>query len=254
MCCCASANDGESAANGWSKEDKFNWTLGGAVGFVTAWGFAQWDYGSRSPHAQNEGWFGSQTKEGGADKFGHLHLSYTLANGLPLLYESWGYTRESAAKRGLWASLIVMNYMEFGDSFSDYGFAYEDMTMNVVGAYAGYWLRDHAYWNERVSLRVEYVPDTLDVDFFTDYQRTKYLIAVRADTLFKHRSTRWFDVQLGYFARGYQAQLDPRREWFVGIGVNLRTAAEHFGFTKTAHALRYWQPPGISLQKQQRLD
>jgi uncharacterized protein YfiM (DUF2279 family) len=235
-------------ANSWSKETKFKLAVTGSMAFVTGWGFAKWDYGSRSPHARNEGWFGAATKEGGADKFGHLHLSFALANGLPALYESWGFDADSAAKRGLWSSLLIMNYMEFGDSFSDYGFAYEDLLMNVAGATAGYWLRQHPRWDERLAIRVEYVPDSLNVDFFTDYERTKYLVALRGDTLIPHRYGKWFDLQVGYLARGYTTQLDPHREWFVGIGINLRTGAEHFGMRKTGYAFRYWQPPGTSLK------
>jgi len=58
-------------ANKWShltKEDKLLYTNLGGVLAITVWGVANWDYGERSAHADSEGWFGANTKTGGADK------------------------------------------------------------------------------------------------------------------------------------------------------------------------------------------
>jgi hypothetical protein len=238
----------------WSKETKSWLLLGGSAAFVTGWGVAKWNYGGRSPYARNEGWFGAHTKEGGADKLGHLHLSYAFANGMPAWYESWGFDADSAAKRAFWSTLSVMTYMELGDSFSDYGFSYEDAALNVVGVGAGYWLQRHRYWQDRIALRVEYLPSSLSADFFTDYERTKYVFALRADTLSNRSNARWLDLQMGYLARGYSTGVNTRREWFVGIGLNLQTLAEQFGLKKTGRVLHYWQPPGLSLQQRNQLE
>jgi hypothetical protein len=42
----------------------------GAFAAITARGVMSWDYFEHNPHAQSEGWFSSDTKEGGADKQG----------------------------------------------------------------------------------------------------------------------------------------------------------------------------------------
>ena len=57
------------------------------VGVITAWGIIQWDYFSQTPHAKSEGWFANDTKEGGADKLGHMYISYLGTHGFSYLYE-----------------------------------------------------------------------------------------------------------------------------------------------------------------------
>ena len=54
--------------------------VGAAV--VTAWGVAFWDYFTNTPVMGNEGWFGKDTKYGGADKFGHYILYLFVVNGI----------------------------------------------------------------------------------------------------------------------------------------------------------------------------
>lgn len=140
----------------WSKEEKYNMSLAGAMVFVTGWGISNWDYGERSPHAQREGWFGENANEGGADKVGHLHFSYTLGSALSPLYRYWGFSADEASRRACLSSMVIMEYMEIGDSFSNYGFSYEDFIMSLLGANAAYYLDHHSYWDERFAIRVEY--------------------------------------------------------------------------------------------------
>jgi hypothetical protein len=107
-------------------------TLYGA-GAITVWGVANWDYFSRKPHAKSEGWFGQNTKEGGADKPGHVFTTYATAQGLSSLYEHWCFTPKDAALYGSLSAVAIFGYMELGDSFSDYGFSYEDFIANALG-------------------------------------------------------------------------------------------------------------------------
>lgn len=231
------------------KDRRYHLLLLGSTAAITVWGVLNWDYGSRTPHTGSEGWFGLDTKHGGADKVGHFYSSYVLANALPTLYRSWGFSDHQAAVRGLWSSLLINGYMEVGDSFSDYGFSGEDLTANAAGSLAGYWLDRHPWWDERVTLKVEYLPSPDRPDFFTDYEHMKFLAAMRLDTFTgtEHSRLRFLELQAGYFTRGFDDADDPpRRYWFVGLGLNFTALARALGWHRTGAALRYWQPPDSS--------
>lgn len=227
--------------------------LAGAA-LVGAWGLLQWDYGERSFHTRGEGWFGPDTPEGGADKLGHLYTGYLLARGTAALYRRWGMAPERAALEGALSSLAVTTAMELGDGFSPYGFAPEDMVMNLAGAAAGYALARHPAWRERVDLRVEYRFNRQVHDITTDYSHARYLVAFKPAGFAALDATplRWLELQAGYFARGYDDPLAPdRRTAFVAVGLNLPLLARAAGLERTAAVLQFWQPPDSSLRHEE---
>ncbi|HEX5669913.1 MAG TPA: DUF2279 domain-containing protein, partial [Sulfuricurvum sp.] len=87
------------AENSENKHDILYSNLIGAA-LITAWGATFWDYGKSSPHTTSEGWFGENTKYGGADKIGHLYASYVLGTGLCELYKNFGYDEKHAITYG----------------------------------------------------------------------------------------------------------------------------------------------------------
>lgn len=260
LSCVAPARDTETDAQRDVYRDaqrKYHRLLAGATLGITAWGVVNWDYGARRPNSTSEGWFGRDTDSGGADKAGHFYSSYVMANALPSLYRDWGFSDAEASRRGLYSSLIINGVMEVGDSFSDYGFSWEDMVANGAGALAGYWLDRHPWWDERLTFRVEYLPRFDRSDIITDYENMKHLAALRLDTLFGQNQSLWryLDVQAGYYTRGYEDALDvPRRYGYIGIGINLGSIAQRAGWRRTASFLRYWQPPDSSLQRRHTPD
>lgn len=260
LCCPVAAQDidGDEPPVAYpDAERKYHRLLLGATLGITAWGVVNWDYGDRTPNSTSEGWFEYDTDSGGADKAGHFYTSYVMANALPSLYRDWGFSHDQASRRGLYSSLIINGVMEIGDSFSEYGFSWEDMVANSAGALAGYWLDRHPWWDERLTFRVEYLPRFDRFDILTDYENMKYLAALRLDTLFGQRQPVWryLDVQVGYYTRGYEEPLDvPVRYGYVGLGINLSAVAERFGWRRSASFLRYWQPPETSLQERWSAD
>lgn len=260
MCCPAAAQEADVSTSPDAYPDaerKYHRLLLGATLGITAWGAINWDYGDRTPNSTSEGWFEYHTDSGGADKAGHFYTSYVMANALPSLYRDWGFSHDQASRRGLYSSLVINGVMEVGDSFSEYGFSWEDMVANNVGALAGYWLDRHPWWGERLTFRVEYLPRFDRFDILTDYENMKYMAALRLDSLFGQRQRIWryADVQLGYYTRGYEEPQDmPRRYGYVGLGINLSAVAERFGWRRSASFLRYWQPPEASLQERWSAD
>jgi uncharacterized protein YfiM (DUF2279 family) len=202
------------------------------AGGILLWGTFNWDYFNASPRADNEGWFSHSTKEGGADKLGHVYMTHLASRAFREIYSHWGYTEARAGELGVLSSLGVMTLMEAGDSFtSEFGFSYEDMLMNLAGAGFSYLLVRYPELDRKIDLRIEYKPvfdSDFEPDIFTDYERLKYLLAVKAEG-FAGIESPWLkalELHLGYYARNYddyrQARPDRRkRSLYVGLGLNV---------------------------------
>lgn len=237
-----------------SPEDRnrraMNVTLAGA-GVITVWGVANWDYFSRRPQAKSEGWFGQNTDEGGVDKLGHVYSTYLAAQGISSLMERrWHFTPEDAAWYGSLSSLAIMGFMEVGDSFSDFGFSYEDFVANALGGMASYYRYRYPGLARKVDFRWEigFAPGKVDVT--TDYENSKYLVALKLNGFesFQQTILKHVELHAGYFTRGYSAADEPdKRNLYMGIGLNLTDFFRRRGHRNIATFLNYYQPPGTYL-------
>ena len=85
-------------------------------------------------HFTNEGWFGANTYAGGADKAAHF-VDYTiLSKELAYGYERLGYSRTTSLWIGFGVATLAGLANEFGDGFNKYGFSFQDLTMDTLGA------------------------------------------------------------------------------------------------------------------------
>lgn len=250
--------NGSSASDSWydslEKEDKVLYTNIAAGAGIIGWGIKYWDYGDRKPHMKSEGWFGADTKEGGADKLGHFYTNYVVTHGLAALYENWGYSKEKAARLGAFSSFGLFTLMEAGDSFSPYGMSYEDITMNLLGSIVGYYWYKYPKLQEKVDFRVEYDP-TLEGgggrDISTNYHKMKHLMAIKAEgfDLFQNNDTlKYLELHIGHYSRGYQDQTLPNKHHgYVGIGINLsKLLRKPFG--RCSKIFNYYQVPGTYIK------
>jgi len=220
------------------------------AGLVAVWGTAFWDYFSTKPIAKNEGWFGKDTKYGGADKFGHMYSTYLWSLGFSSLYEYWGINKDEALLYAPLTSWTFQALMEIGDSFSaSEGFSYEDLIMNTVGA-AFYYVREkYPSVKSKLDFRLEYVPDfNSNADFFTQYNAMKYLMALKFSGFKSMKETplKYFEFQVGYYTRGYQDHNnyeDKERVIYAGIGINTSEILKALGWIKTSKIFNYYQLP-----------
>lgn len=223
------------------------WALNIGTGlFITTWGVLFWDYGQNSPRIGHERWFQNDTKEGGADKLAHAYTNYALVHGFAYLYESWGYHPDKAALYGALSSFGGMAFMEVGDSFSDFGFSYEDLIMNTIGSGLGYLTCKYPQISRKVDFRIEYVPNLQNSDIFTDYSHQKFLMAVKLDGFdwIRNRALKYLDLHFGYFARGYSEQkADKNRTLYVGVGVNLSKLFDRLSYPRISRFLNFYQVP-----------
>lgn len=219
------------------------------IGLISAWGIYKWDYFSTPPKVDYEGWFGNGTDEGGADKLGHLYASYAGTRGLAHLYENWRFEQNEAALYGALSSWTIMGFMEFGDSFSEYGFSAEDLLFNTLGSALGYVFYKDANLASKIDLRWEYGIHPSGGEIFTDYDNTKVLLALKLNGfettrrgLLKH-----VELHLGYYTRGFDDEPDRERNLYIGIGLNLTDLLRRHDYPKTATVLNYLQLPGTYL-------
>jgi len=202
----------------------------GIMGGVLVHGFINWDYGKDSWHTKNEGWFGRTTKYGGMDKLGHFWSSYSGSHLLAYIYRKWGYADTDANLYGALSTFGIQSFMEVADGISGHGFSYEDAVANTVGVAAGFIWGKYPRLAEKVDFRMEYRPkfNSKDLDPFTNYERQRYLIAVKADG-FKAVTNpilKYGELHVGYYAHGYDdydswdPDDDRKRTVFVGLGFN----------------------------------
>ena len=234
-----------------SREQKVASVNLGMVSLITVWGVLNWDYFQNAPVATSEGWFGRDTSEGGADKLGHAYTSYAMTHGFADLYREWGFNGKEAVLYGSLSALGTQTFMEFGDSFSRYGFSYEDFIANTVGTAAGYLSWHYPELGRKVDFRVEYIPTLDSLDVFTAYEEYKYVVALKLNGFERLRDTPlgYLELQVGYFARNYddQAPFNDERNLYVGVGLNVSHVLRKLGFGKTASFFNYYQLPYTNL-------
>ncbi len=219
---------------------------------ILLWGFTQWGYGDEDFHTDDEGWFGKETSNGGADKLGHFYTNYLITRILSPIYEDWGYTNEDAALYASLSSILFSGIlMEVGDGFSEHGFSNEDLIVDILGAGAGYLLATQPSLAKKIDFRVEYNPflDSENVtDFTTDYERMKHLIAIKAEGFeaFEDNTMKYLELHIGYYTRNFNHNTNPieerERHIYVGVGLNLsKLLRPHIGgYSKI---FNYYQVP-----------
>jgi len=88
----------------------------------------------RDFHITHEGFFGRDTYAGGADKAGHFTDSAIAAKELAIAYDRLGFSPGTSRLLGFGVSALGGLLIEFGDGTTFYGFSFEDLTMDVLGA------------------------------------------------------------------------------------------------------------------------
>jgi uncharacterized protein YfiM (DUF2279 family) len=212
---------------------------------ITTWGILNWDYFKNDPQKQDEGWFSDNTKDGGHDKLGHFYFTYALSHALAAIYENSGYTPRQGALLGSLSSLGMSSWMEIGDTFSSYGFSYEDFIMNLIGSMTGYLFYSYPYIAKKIDIRLEYLPKFNTLDFSTDYDNQKFLMALKFDG-FEFAQKNYFkylELHLGYSTKGYPDKKNRERNIYMGIGINFSSLFKQAGMPKISKAFNYIQIP-----------
>jgi len=94
-------------------------------------------YGTNSWHFTNEGWFGYTTYAGGADKVSHFIVSSGVSRLLYDVYTQNGQPENQSFAVALAVSLTAGIFVETGDAITVYGWSWQDLTADFLGASSG---------------------------------------------------------------------------------------------------------------------
>jgi len=199
------------------------------VGYLTWWH----DDTNGKFHTVDEGWFGEETYTGGADKASHITFAYMVTLGFQSAYRALGKTPAQSRALAFGLTTAAGLIEEVGDGFSKYGFSWQDVAANTLGAglataVDAYGLRD------TVVLRFGNVPNTIPPPccrypgFGGDYSNQIYT----ADLLMsgflprvgaKPGIARFFLAGMTYSSKGYRHSPPENRQRQLGfeIGLNL---------------------------------
>jgi uncharacterized protein YfiM (DUF2279 family) len=112
-------------------------TAGALVGgFLQGLG-APLQYGWVPFNTTNEGWFGRDTYVGGSDKVSHFIISSGVSRALYEAYTAQGHSKEQSFNLALATTFMAGSIVEIMDGVSVYGFSFQDLTVDALGAAAG---------------------------------------------------------------------------------------------------------------------
>jgi len=179
-------------------------------------------------HITKEGWFGQETYAGGADKSSHFFFSYVVSHELTEAYEALGHSPGTARLLGGGVTVAAGLLTELGDGLTKFGFAWEDLSADIVGAGAAATISRHG-WDDVFGLRMGYVkaqiPEVGDRTdgYGFDYSREIYSADVKLAGILKIRPTigRFLLVSLTYDSKGYRFSHVELRQRNVGVDLGL---------------------------------
>jgi len=200
--------------------------LGGSVGLVAANSLV--GYHDQSFHVANEGWFGPNTRDGGADKASHFADYYIVSKEMAFLYEKLGYSENAARWLGFGVAVTTGLANEISDGFTKYGFSWEDLAMDTFGAGTAA-LLSATRSEDLFGIRTSHVPsDTYTHDVYSADLKFSGLarrLGVNLGPL------RWLVFSVTYGTKGYRVNppIDHQRQVGFEIGLNLQQILNDVG-------------------------
>jgi hypothetical protein len=243
----------------------------GSAAAVGLYGKQKWwqdGFNSRLSTA-NEGWFGQNTYNGGADKLGHFFMNYAGTRLMNKAFVWAGNDPETSLAFAAWSTLGIFTAVEVLDGFSRrWHFSKEDALINAAGTGAALLFERNPALDRLFDIRLLYVPSRENGRQFSpfgDNSGQTYLLVTKAsgiDALRSHSVLRYFELAVGYRARGYTSEAGRlveagTRDVYVGVSLNVaellgQTVFRHSGGQSRAQAfgntaLEYLQIPGTAV-------
>lgn len=210
--------------------------IAASIGLTAAYGKTHWwqDGFSGQFKTVDEGWFGQDTANGGADKLGHAMFAYAGTRLLTRAFEWAGNDPGNALKLGLLTSVGTLMGVELLDGYSrQWRFSKEDAIFNLAGGALAYWLETHPGADALVDFRLQYSRSTgpqgrRSFNPFGDYSGQRYLVVFKASgvpVLRQQPILRYLEFNVGYGARNFDAEsaglLAPTRHVYYGVSLDL---------------------------------
>ena len=173
---------------------------------------------NHSFEVRTEGYFGSNTSNGGADKASHLTDYFIVANLFTDVYRMLGYSENAAILWGFGIAVATGAANELSDGFTRHGFSWEDLVMDTTGAAIASVL-SFTHTEDLFGLRTSHVPGTFyDNDV---YAADLKLSGVGQRLGINIGPLRWLLLSATYGTKGYRAFPPVEKQRLVGIEVGL---------------------------------
>jgi hypothetical protein len=222
--------------------------VGGLYGALYGYTYLAWyrqGASSETLQFRDEGWFGSHTYAGGADKIGHVWANYAVTRGVSGILEWGGYSKRTSLITATGLAIGFFVLAEIKDGYKPkYGFSWNDVVSNVAGNSLGVAMELWPALDERFDFRIEYWPSEYFIremksqgpfDSAEDYTGQRFLVSYHLASIDRLRESRclgwteWLDVTLGYQALHYLPAADPNdpvQRLFAGVSLNLQHALD----------------------------
>jgi Predicted periplasmic lipoprotein (DUF2279) len=186
-------------------------------------------YSHQSFHTANEGWFGPNTEDGGADKTSHFADYYIVSKEMAFLYEKLGYSENEARWWGLGIAVTTGLVNEIGDGFTWHGFAWQDFAMDTFGA-ATATLISATRTEDLLGIRGSHLPPQ-------QYAHDVYSADLKLSGLGRRLGVnlgplRWLLLSVTYASKGYEDHPPTeqlQRQVGFEIGLNLQQILNDLG-------------------------
>ena len=218
---------------------------------------AGWAHGFNDYHWGDEGWFGLNSYGGGSDKASHFIVCTALSRELAWIYDRQGHTRAQSTALAFGITTLSGLIVEVADGFTPYGFGWQDLVMDVLGAGTGLFLTRNGL-DDLIGFRLGKVPSGIpdgDLDDREPFLGTAYSTEVYSADLklvglgrrmrFNPGPARFLMTSVTYSTKGYGfIPPVPDRKRLVGfeIGLNVPEILSAVGVPETT----WW---GIFLYK-----
>ncbi len=226
-------------------------------GAIIVGGAIFWNYSERWTGefaVENEGWFGKNSYNGGADKLGHAYTWSLLTRALIHNYERNGFSKKASAFWGFTIPAFNGVVIELLDGYTDYNASTEDILFNLLGSGLGAYLYLHPALDETIHLDWSYIPssdfrDNIKRDFTTDYAGQMVTLEVNGIGLRKMFGqqkplpTDYLQVGLSYYSRGYSGELETNKQRVVGLTMGINFQAFFKKESRIRTFVKYYKIP-----------
>ena len=180
-------------------------------------------------HFTDEGWFGENTYVGGADKASHFVSYYVVQRLLTEYNQAFHVPRNQAAWLATGGSFLAGLMTEIGDGTNKFGFSWEDLAMDTVGAFSGLAIVNFQL-DDLLGFRAGWVPGAPDPGvggLGRDYSSEIYTADLKFQGLgrrahFNPGPARFLLFSITYGTKGYPYDSPDVRQRQLGleIGIN----------------------------------
>jgi len=198
-----------------------------SVGLVAANSLIGYDK-NHSFQFHQEGWFGPNTANGGADKASHLTDYFVIANLFEDVYRMLGWSENAARLWGFGLAVVTGFANEVGDGFTRHGFSWEDAAMDTAGAAAASVI-SVTRTKDLLGMRTSHLPSAT-------YTHDVYSADLKLSGLGKRLGVdigplRWLLFSVTYGTKGYRVKPEIEHQRQVGfeIGLNLQQILNDVG-------------------------